>query len=66
MRRPPLSDPAELHPCPAASQASLHKTGCRWRDVPPDYGPLAAVYSRYNSWFQREPWQRLFEKAAAG
>ena len=24
------------------------KTGCRWRDVPPEYGPATTVYNRYN------------------
>lgn len=41
------------------------KTGCRWRDVPPEYGPATTVYNRYNRWSQRGIWQRLFEKLAA-
>jgi transposase len=24
------------------------KTGCRWRDVPPEYGPATTIYNRYN------------------
>jgi hypothetical protein len=24
------------------------KTGCRWRDVPPAYGPPTTIYNRYN------------------
>ncbi|WP_264602467.1 transposase [Rhodobium gokarnense] len=24
------------------------KTGCRWRDVPADYGPATTVYNRYH------------------
>ena len=41
------------------------KTGCRWRDVPPAYGPATTVYNRYNRWSKRRIWQRLFEKMAA-
>jgi len=41
------------------------KTGCRWRDVPPDYGPPTTVYNRYHRWAQRGIWQRIFEKMAA-
>ena len=28
------------------------KTGCRWRDVPPEYGPATTIYNRYNRWSQ--------------
>jgi transposase len=41
------------------------KTGCRWRDVSPAYGPPTTVYSRYNRWSQRGLWARLFERVAA-
>lgn len=41
------------------------KTGCRWRDVPAEYGPATTVYNRYNRWSQRGVWQRLFERLAA-
>jgi transposase len=41
------------------------KTGCRWRDVPPEYGPATTVYNRYNRWSRRGLWQRLFEQVAA-
>jgi transposase len=41
------------------------KTGCRWRDVPPEYGPATTIYNRYNRWSQRGLWQRLFEQIAA-
>jgi transposase len=47
--------------------AILHvlKTGCRWRDVPPEYGPATTAYNRYNRWSRRGLWQRLFEQVAA-
>jgi len=41
------------------------KVGCRWRDVPAEYGPATTVYNRYNRWSRRGLWQRLFEKVAA-
>ena len=41
------------------------KTGCRWRDVPLEYGPATTIYNRYNRWSQRGLWQRLFEQIAA-
>jgi transposase len=41
------------------------KTGCRWRDCPPAYGPPTTIYNRYNRWSRRGIWRRLFEKIAA-
>lgn len=41
------------------------ETGCRWRDVPPEYGPATTIYNRYNRWSQRGIWQRAFAKMAA-
>jgi len=41
------------------------KVGCRWRDVPPAYGPATTIYNRYNRWSRRGLWQRLFERVAA-
>jgi transposase len=41
------------------------KVGCRWRDVPPEYGPATTIYNRYNRWSQRGLWQRLFAQIAS-
>jgi transposase len=41
------------------------KTGCRWRDVPLEYGPSTTIYNRYNRWSQRGIWQRAFARMAA-
>ena len=38
------------------------KVGCRWRDVPPEYGPATTVYNR---WSQRGILHRLFERLVA-
>ena len=40
------------------------KVGCRWRDVPAEYGPAKTVYSRYHR-ARRRIWHRIFEKMAA-
>jgi len=24
------------------------RSGCRWRDCPPEYGPATTIYNRYN------------------
>ena len=41
------------------------KTGCRWRDVPKEYGPATTIDNRYNRWSGRGVWQRLFLRVAA-
>ena len=41
------------------------KIGCRWRDVPAEYGPAKTVYNRYHRWARRRIWHRIFEKMAA-
>jgi transposase len=41
------------------------KTGGRWRDVPPEYGPAKTIYNRYTRWARRGVWQRIFAKLAA-
>jgi transposase len=41
------------------------KTGGRWRDVPPEYGPAKTIYNRYARWARRSVWQRIFSKVAS-
>ena len=41
------------------------KTGGRWRDVPPAYGPAKTSHNRYTRWARRGVWQRIFAKVAA-
>jgi transposase len=36
------------------------KTGCRWVDVPPEYGPLTTIYNRFVRWAERGVWKDLF------
>src|SRR5260370_15832685 len=35
------------------------KSGCRWVDCPPEYGPAKTVYNRFNRWSAQEIWQAL-------
>ena len=49
----------------SVASCNVLKTGCRWRDVPAEYGPATTIYNRYNRWSQRGLWQRLFEQIAA-
>jgi transposase len=36
------------------------KSGCRWCDVPPEYGPPTTIYNRFVRWAERGVWERLF------
>ena len=40
------------------------KSGCRWIDCPPEYGPHTTVYNRFVRWAERGVWERLFRKLA--
>ena len=41
------------------------KTGCRWCDCPPEYGPSTTIYNRFNRWSRRRFWVNLVEALAA-
>ena len=41
------------------------KSGCRWCDCPPEYGPATTIYNRFVRWAQRGVWERLFRELAA-
>lgn len=40
------------------------RSGCRWKDCPPEYGPYTTIYNRFTRWAQRGVWERLFRKLA--
>jgi mannitol 2-dehydrogenase len=40
------------------------KTGCRWVDCPPEYGPHKTIYNRFNRWSGRGIWQGIYEATA--
>jgi transposase len=51
----------------AASSAvivQVLKTGCRWCDCPPEYGPPTTIYNRFVRWAERGIWENLFRKLA--
>jgi transposase len=35
------------------------KSGCRWGDCPPEYGPATTIYDRFNRWSKRGFWLGL-------
>ena len=41
------------------------KSGCRWKDCPPEYGPPKTIYNRFVRWAERGVWERLFRELAA-
>ena len=41
------------------------KSGCRWKDCPPEYGPPTTAYNRFVRWAERGIWERLFRELAA-
>ena len=41
------------------------KSGCRWCDCPPEYGPPTTIYNRFVRWAERGIWERLFRELAA-
>jgi transposase len=41
------------------------KSGCRWQDCPPVYGPPTTIYNRFHRWSGRGLWQRLFQALVA-
>ena len=41
------------------------KSGCRWCDCPPEYGPPTTIYNRFARWARRGVWEKLFRELAA-
>jgi transposase len=40
------------------------KSGCRWCDWPPEYGPHTTIYNRLVRWARRGVWENLFRELA--
>ena len=36
------------------------RSGARWRDCPPVYGPYTTVYNRFNRWSRQGVWSEIF------
>src|SRR5580698_4672034 len=43
----------------------LNRTGCPWRDLPPELGYWHAVYMRFRRWEARGVWRRLWKNLQA-
>ena len=37
------------------------RSGARWRDCPPAYGPYTTIYNRFNRWSRQGIWFEIFE-----
>src|ERR1700746_1294219 len=37
------------------------RSGARWRDCPPEYGPYTTIYNRFNRWSRQGIWLEMFE-----
>ncbi len=37
------------------------RSGARWRDCPPEYGPHTTIYNRFNRWSRQGVWLAIFE-----
>ncbi len=40
------------------------RTGCRWADCPPEYGPAKTIYNRFMRWAKRGIWEDIFSALA--
>jgi len=36
------------------------RSGARWRDCPPEYGPYTTIYNRFNRWSRQGIWTDIF------
>ena len=36
------------------------RSGARWRDCPPEYGPYTTIYNRFNRWSRQGIWLAMF------
>lgn len=36
------------------------RSGARWRDCPPAYGPYTTIYNRFNRWSRQGIWTDIF------
>src|SRR5881628_1331683 len=42
------------------------KSGARWVDAPPEYGPRKTLYNRYVRWAAKGVWVDLFSRTGSG
>jgi len=41
------------------------RSGARWRDCPPEYGPYTTIYNRFNRWSRQGIWLAMFKALTA-
>ena len=41
------------------------KSGCRWKDAAPEYGPHKTLYNRFVRWRDKGVWEKAFVALAA-
>lgn len=42
------------------------RSGARWRDCPPEYGPYTTIYNRFNRWSRQGLWLDMFKALSGG
>lgn len=42
----------------------MFKSGARWRDCPPEFGPYTTVDKRFNRWSRQGLWLKMFQALA--
>ena len=42
------------------------RSGARWRDCPPEYGPYTTIYNRFNRWSRQGIWFDMFKALSGG
>ena len=42
------------------------RSGARWRDCPPEYGPYTTIYNRFNRWSRQGIWLAMFKAVTGG
>ena len=40
------------------------RSGARWRDCPPEYGPYTTIYNRFSRWSRQGIFLKMFEVLA--
>jgi transposase len=47
--------------CVISGIVHVLKSGCRWCDCPPEYGPPTTIYNRFVRWARRGLWRTCSE-----
>ncbi|NOJ43820.1 transposase [Bradyrhizobium sp. WSM 1791] len=45
--------------CVISEILHMLRSGARWRDCPPDYGPYTTIYNRFNRWSRQSVWSNI-------